>query len=272
MNIEEIMMKQNYLHPSRYISGRIVEYDIKSANISTLRMQNIISEEDYIRLSNMPKINREIEIGLMIKNDKEIYNYIQKGIKSAKLALAKANSIDIESICRIANDAVYINSVSNLQRTKFGDYIEFKQKSEFNIMLTLLNVIIFCKFMDDGNIDVDIKGIGDNMDLHQNYMVNAIVSTIVILERSGIEEAINYISTLCEQYVMLRLPIEYYRTFDSNSVYLTKYNNNYYNLNTGFGIKECNINNLQELDINYNYSILRELWSILLEIYNIRRH
>ena len=169
MNIEEIMMKQNYLHPSRYISGRIVEYDIKSANISTLRMQNIISEEDYIRLSNMPKINREIEIGLMIKNDKEIYNYIQKGIKSAKLALAKANSIDIESICRIANDAVYINSVSNLQRTKFGDYIEFKQKSEFNIMLTLLNVIIFCKFMDDGNIDVDIKGIGDNMALHQNY-------------------------------------------------------------------------------------------------------
>ena len=272
MNIEEIMMKQNYLHPSRYISGRIVEYDIKSANISTLRMQNIISEEDYIRLSNMPKINREIEIGLMIKNDKEIYNYIQKGIKSAKLALAKANNIDIESICRIANDAVYINSVSNLQRTKFGDYIEFKQKSEFNIMLTLLNVIIFCKFMDDGNIDVDIKGIGDNMDLHQNYMVNAIVSTIVILERSGIEEAINYISTLCEQYVMLRLPIEYYRTFDSNSVYLTKYNNNYYSLNTGFGIKECNINNLQELDINYNYSILRELWSILLEIYNIRRH
>ena len=147
MNIEEIMMKQNYLHPSRYISGRIVEYDIKSANISTLRMQNIISEEDYIRLSNMPKINREIEIGLMIKNDKEVYNYIQKGIKSAKLALAKANSIDIESICRIANDAVYINSVSNLQRTKFGDYIEFKQKSEFNIMLTSADGIKHNKFV-----------------------------------------------------------------------------------------------------------------------------
>lgn len=272
MDINEIMVKQNYLHPSRYISGRIVEYDIKSANISTLRMQNIISEEDYIRLSNMPKMNREIEIGLMIKNDKEIYNYIQKGIKSAKLALAKANNIEVDSICRIANDAVYINSVSNLQRTKFGQYIEFKQKSEFNIMVTILNVIIFCKFMNNGDIDIDVKGIGDNVSLHQEYMINAIASTIVILERSGVIEAINCLSRLCEQYVSLQLPVGYYRTFNSDSVYVTRYNNTYYLYDTGFGIKDCTQNDVQSLDINYNYSILRELWSILIDIYNIRRY
>ena len=36
-----------YLTPSRYVSGRIVEYDIKSANISVLREYNIITQEDY---------------------------------------------------------------------------------------------------------------------------------------------------------------------------------------------------------------------------------
>ena len=33
-----------------------------------------------------------------------------------------------------------------------------------------------------------------------------------------------------------------------------------------------NENDKYSLDINYNYSILRELWSILLEIYQMRIH
>lgn len=268
-DINDIIEKQNYLTPSRYLSGRIVEYDIKSANISVLRDQDIITEEDYQYLKNLPKINREIEIGLREKAEPSLYTDIQKGIKDAKRCLANFNQLEDDQIVRIANDAVYINSNIDLEYTRFGEYVEFKQKSEFDVYCNLCGILIFCRFLDDGNIDVDIKGIGNNMILHQDYMVYTIVSTIALLERSGVEDAISYLSEICEQYVNRMLPVGYYREFNSNSIFRMPYNSE-------FGFGDFGITNINEadkhiLDINYNYTILRELWSILVEIYSIRK-
>lgn len=263
---EVIAQKQNYLTPARYISGRIVEYDIKSANISTLAQRKVISIEEYNRLSNLPKIQREVEVGIMEKNNPELYTEIQKGIISAKVALVRANNIHPDSILRIANDAVYINTAVDLQYTKFGDYILFIQKSISNVMLILDKLIFFVSFLPDGNISIDIKGLGDkNIDKHQ-CMINAIVSTITILERSGIKEAINYLSHICEQYITLQLPVEYYREINSESSYRIK---QFSMVPGNFAVDYIEDYNKYSLDINYNYSILRELWSIMMEIYNI---
>ena len=265
--LRNIISKQNYLTPSRYISGRIVEYDIKSANISVLRNNDIISQDDYEYLASLPKILREKEIGLREKADSTIYTKIQKGINEAKENLVSFNRVKPEQIVRIANDAVYINSNIDLDYLKFGDYIEFKPKSEYNVYCKLNKIIIFCKFNTDGNIHIDIKGIGDNMILHQNYMIYTIVSTITLLERSGVLDAIDYIVDICESYLKRELPVGYYREFNSESLYKTNYL---------VGMNPYGLTDIQEwqkfdIDINYNYTILRELWSILFEIYNLRK-
>lgn len=273
-----ILSNQNYLTPSRYISGRIVEYDIRSANISILRTKNIISEDEYINLYNMPKKQREIEIGLRIKNDSSIYESIKEGIKEARLELGKSNIINPDSIVRIANDAVYINSNIDLKNTKFGNYVEFRKKSAYNIMTQLYNIIIFLTFLPDGNFDIDVKGLGEeNIKLHESYILYTIISTIVIKERSGTIAAINYLTNICEKYIHYNLPVGYYREFNSESSYRLKYTipGNAVNMTKMPGYN-LGINNVSEydkksLDINYNYSILRELWSILIEFYNIGR-
>jgi hypothetical protein len=277
-DIKQIINRSNYLTPSRYISGRIVEYDIKSANISVLRDSNIITQEDYDRLSILPKLEREREIGIREKLDPTLYKSIQEGICEARNKLASFNELNDTSIIRIANDAVYINSNNNLKYLKFGNYIEFRPKSEYNVYCNLKGIIIFCKFEDDGNIHIDIKGLGNSISYHQNYMIYTIMSTITLLERSGVEDSIDYISDICKRYLTLELPIEYYREFNNDSIYRFKHEFALHDdgkvKTFNFGISDFSIldNSYKQcLDINYNYTILRELWSIIFEIYTIRK-
>lgn len=267
--VEEIIQNVNYLSPSRYISGRIIEYDIKSANISTLREASIITQEDYENLMRMPKVNREIEIGLREKEDLSIYTAIAQGIRAAKLKLADSNNIENpDCIVRVANDAVYINSPIDLKYTRVGEYIEFKKKSEIHSMINLNKIIIFLSVLPDGNIDVDVKGIGSNINFHSEYLINIIVSAITMLEYSGVNTALNYMSHICEEYLQRRLPVGCYREFTPESSYRIMTSD--YFLST-IGPMQVSENDKYLLDINYNYNVLRELWSILIDIYNRRK-
>ena len=268
--VENIVSQMNYLTPARFISGRIIEYDLKAANISILRQKEIISQERYEYLKSLPKISREIEIGLMEKADSTIYPMLQEGIIEAKKDLVSFNKIDEDQIIRVANDAVYINSELNLKYVSFGDFIYFKPKSEYNIFCKLNSLIIFCKFLEDGNLNIDIKGLDSTdraLELHKDFMVSIIISTIVLLERSGIQSAIDYLSEVCKKYVRRELSIEYYRELTKDSIYrfpnITSFSE--------FGIQYATNADLPLIDISYNYNILRELWSILLEIYSMRK-
>lgn len=270
----EIVNNMNYLSPNRYVSGRIIEYDLISANINALKHSNFITDDDYKYLKSLPKQQREVEIGLRIKQNPKVYTELQKGIKYAKKQLVISNNIDPESIIRVANDAVYINSPNNLLYTKFGDYLEFIPKSISNIYLNLNKIILLLSYDELGQVHIDIKGINENLScLHENYMITGIVSCIVLLERSGIQEAISYLSELCSHYVKLELSVEWYREFNSFSNYRIKNIFGQYNpLNASLGSDNISEDSKYILDINYNYSVLRELWSILLEIYEIRAH
>lgn len=263
MNVEDIISKREYLTPSRYISGRITEYDMKSANISVMRDTELISQESYLQLAAMPKIAREREVGLMEKADPTLYTSIAQGIKNAKLDLASFNQLVPEQIVRVANDAVYINSLVDLSHTKFGEFIEFRPKNIYNVYVNLNGKLIFCRFDPDGNIHIDTKCIGKNDILHRDYMIYTIMSTITLLERSGVQDAIDYLYEICEAYLNLKLPVGYYREFNIESLFRGKY--------IVAGSQPCFTavyeDNKADLDINYNYTILRELWSILLEFY-----
>ena len=59
----------------------------------------------------------------MIKEDKKIYNIIQKGIKESKVQLFDANDIKSYEVIRIANDAVYVNRINGLKYTEFDIFL-----------------------------------------------------------------------------------------------------------------------------------------------------
>jgi hypothetical protein len=90
------------------------------------------------------------------------------------------------------------------------------------------------------------------------------MSTITLLERSSINDAIGYLSDICEQYLKRELPVGYYREFNSASLYKVSL------YDVSYGLYNASDLDKASIDINYNYTILRELWSILVEIYTLR--
>lgn len=256
--LKQLAEKSSYIHPSRYISGRIVEYDIKSANITMLYKYGKIDLDYYNYLSSLPKFNREKDIGLLIRSDISFFNTIRDGIIEAKKKLFEANNVKISEIVRIANDAVYINKSYNLQYLIFDD-VEFRPKSISSVMLRLDKLIIFV-WENENGLNVDVKGLGENVQLlHAEYLLYSIAYTVYLVEKVSLNDALKYITDLYNDYINLRLPKEYYRELTPQSLYHYKYSDFYL----------TDIKNLEDIDINYNLYLIRELWSILLEKYNI---
>lgn len=256
---QELLAKStSYITPMRYVSGRIVEYDIASANITMLHMYGKIDSYTYNYLKSLPKYNREIEVGLLIKSDISYYNIIRDGIIDAKRVLFNSNNIDPASVVRIANDAVYINSSVDLKYCQFNDVV-FKKKSVSSAMLKLDKLIIFFWYNDDG-LNIDVKGMNEMVQsLHSEYLLSIIAEAIYIMERVSMDDALKFVGDFYKDYINLKLPKEYYRELNPQSLYHFK-NSNFY---------LSSIESVYDLDINYNLYIIRELWSIILERYNI---
>lgn len=247
----------SYITPMKYVSGRILEYDIASANITMLRKYGKIDDNYYNYLRSIPKQNREIEIGLKIRSDNSFYQVIKQGITEAKMDLFQSNNIDPNSIVRIANDAVYINSSRDLAYTKFGD-VEFKLKSINSSMIKLDKLIIFFLFNQEG-INIDVKGINQTSQLlHADFLLSAIAECIYLVERVSTKDALEFVTNLFEDYVKLKLPIQFYRELTPESLYHLKDSNFYLTY----------VDSINNIDINYNLYIIRELFSIILDKYN----
>ena len=264
-----IVSNTEYSNPSRYISGRIIEYDMKAANISCLLENNCITAEYYNYLNSMPKREREIQVGMDRIMHPEFSTIINKTIKAAKIELVKANDINPSSIVRVANDAVYINTPVDLNITKFGNYLEFRPKGVYSVFIKLNRVIIFLNLLENNSVDIDIKGIGKNMELHSNGILSAIATTVMLTERDSIDSGLNYISSIIEEYVNLRLPMDFYREFNAESCYRLLQADKYSKVNI-LGLRYLDESYKDKIDIQYNLSVLREFWSILVELHNIR--
>ena len=246
----------SYLYPFRYLSGNIIEYDIRQANINMLFYKGLIDENKYNYFRNIPKQQREVMIGNMIKNDNTMYKAIASGIAEFKVKLFESNDIQIHEVVRIASDAVYINRSIPLRYTEFDNVI-FVNKNKYQTYVNLNKTILLIKYIGN-QLDVDVKGISeDRLKDHQNYLLSFIVNIICTMERNSIEEAIKETNEFIEEYINRSLPLEYYREFNSESMYRV----------AGGQFLIENIFSLDSIDINYNLIILRELLSILYEQY-----
>lgn len=255
--LDKFISRIDYVTPLRYVSGRIVEYDIRSANITMLYKYGLINDEYYSYLNKLPKYNREVDVGLLIMRSSNFYNTIASGIVEAKKKLFYSNKINPDTVVRIANDAVYINSFLDLTYTKFDD-VEFKVKSITSVMMRLKDLIIFYWYNENG-MNIDIIGMKNSQYLHLNYMISFIAQVIYYLERVSAKEAVSFVCQFYDDYINLKLEKEFYRELNPASMY--KYKNSLFYM--------TNIENINEIDIGYNLYLIREIYSIVLEKYNL---
>lgn len=257
----------NYHADIDYFSGYIVEYDLRKANISALLTRGIINQNTYNYLLNADKQYREVYIGNMIKQDKNIYKEIQAGIIDAKRQFIAINDIKDEEILEIRNDAIYLLTDRPIQQ-QVSDYYFFAKKSFFTFYFKFyFNKDFFYRFDSNSEKDIiEIKGINDEkLALHQDYFLKFIADTIYGIERSSTEEVLNRCNEFYTAYVNRQLDIGFYREFNAESCYRISMKDK------SFLLAAAGENNKPYIDINYNLRILRDLMKVVDSIYFSRR-
>lgn len=132
----------------RVVTNPIREYDMRSANISVLAEEGMISEEMFLDLLEAPKNIRNKLIGLAIRYDNENKDKVESTeITSEGLAkdirelvskyvkeFIKVNKIKQKNVVEIAHDAIFITGQAP-KVFKFGEHILFRMKHKYSFML-----------------------------------------------------------------------------------------------------------------------------------------
>lgn len=260
MNINEVANMVNYNSPYSIIYNSFIrEYDISKANINVLYESKVIDKGTYDTLYNSDKFIREKTIGLMIRKDPNIYKIIQTGIKNAKYKLILENNIDLEDIVSIKNDAVFVKD-NKLEKTKFG-LIDFKLKNVYTLFIKINKYEFYYYYNTFNNEELlDVKGISDDkIKIHNNYFIDFLKALFNTLQLDGIISAVNMIQGFSNAYINRQLPIEYYRKFNSESDFDLIYQKNIWST--------ISANDINIIDIRYNYEIIRDIYGILMSIY-----
>ena len=235
----------------------IFEYDLSKANINALLEHGKINQETYNRLYNAPRMERQVYVGNMIRDDSNIYNIIQSSIIKAKQNLFESNGIKDEEILCIKNDAVFMIS-RKLTNTKFNHMI-FNLKNTYTAFYHIngLEFYYYKNKISEEEI-LDIKGINDEkLYLHRNGMLDFVAEIFSLLDEGNLLDARQILVSFYEDYLHLKLPVEYYRSLDN-------YSN--YRLRAGMYTYSINVITEKELpfiDIEPNRRFLQELFKII---------
>ena len=263
------MYEQNrYIAPYNYLINRdIREYDISKANISILRDFNIIDEEKYLYLFNLPKKEREIKIGLMIRNDYNIQNILNNGFKESRRIFFENNNINDMNVLYIDKDSITTID-QTIKNNKVSDHIIFLNKNRYTSFYRLKN-IDFLYYNDERNESFRFKNVNEKFILenHKKYMIDFLLS-LAYTAQHNILDAISMLTSFYDQYTKYKLDIGFYREFDQNSNYKIISNSNTYQ----WFSNSINQNMLfdKNLDISFNAVILRELYKDLMNEYFIK--
>ena len=254
----------NYLAPiDSLISSYIREYDISKANINILLKYGAITDDQYRYYFNLDRLDRQIQVGLLLKNNPRFVPILKDGIIEAKRNLFEANDIQEYEVLSIKNDAVFlINKIPAI--TKF-DNIEFSCKNVYTSFYKLLNKEYYYLFDMPNQIEkIDIKGINEQkLILHQEYFLEFLLTLFSSAQTEPIEDTIGLLKTFYNNYINRRLDIGYYRRFDGESCFdfneISKY--------CTFKAKYIPQQYIDQIDISYNLDILTQLIKIYSGIY-----
>ena len=267
--VSKLYEKVNYLaNVNNIINNYITEYDIAKANINVLYREKAISKDQYDYYYNLPKLQREIEIGLLQREIPRMSKILKDGIIKAKKEFFEANNIQDHQVLAIKNDAVYIIGINKALFTVF-DNIEFKSKNIYTSYYHIDKTEMYYFNNMISNVEkIDVKGISDNaLEYHRNYFLEFLLTVFDMAQKEPVVEVLEFINAFYTNYMTLSLDIEYYREFNNESLFLLKSDSEY----SVFKARCIDKSKKQFIDISYNAYFIRKLYQIFSSIHFAKR-
>lgn len=260
-----LLNKVNYLNTNIspfFISSFIREYDMRQSNISVLRYKGIITNEEFEYYSNLPKLERQIKIGLLQKEKPEIAKVITNTMTELRNTFITQNNLNITNVISIKNDAFFIMPPFPVN-TIVADNIEFRVKNIYTSYYLFNKDIpgpkVECYYYLNRIVEeevLDVKGISDeSLSLHENHFIDLLKTVFYSAETESREETINLLTTIYESYITRKMDIEYYREFNADSKYRLCVGGMYFTADV------MNGKDIEYVDITVNLNILRQLLS-----------
>lgn len=250
----------NYLNKYKYleVNSEIIEYDIKSANVSLCKEYNLLDEKTISKIEDMNKKQRVIKIGLIGRKNKDFMKSLEKHFTETTNKFIELNELNIEDdVISIKKDAVFVLN-KNIKYDTIGNHIHFVKKNTYHAYLYLKPFEFY--FKKDNSIDV--KGLSNNSYLHKDGLLDILTQLIDLCENTScnVKEINNFMKEFVILYKEKKLPLNAYREFNQNSQFKSKiYDENVYldNIN-----EEMLING--DIDISYNYiNIILPLYRLI---------
>ena len=133
MNLYE---KDSYKTPVKCIfNHRIVEYDMKSANTSIAREFKLLPEDEIVRLENLPKKEREIAHGCVIRDTPGYGEKHKLGFVACRAMFFMQNEILDEEVVAIKRDAIFV--MRYVDHEKVTPNINFRLKNVYSSYINL---------------------------------------------------------------------------------------------------------------------------------------
>lgn len=198
-----------------YIIGkRIIEYDIKSANVNLCRYYKLLPEEELDKIELMSKTDRVIYVGKLMRSNKDFSKNLSKAFKNMRKEFFIANGIVDSDILSIKKDAIFIVG-KRCRNTNFKN-VTFVEKNVYSSFHRLNNM----EFYYSGKNDIlDVKGIDDNSLYQYTKFINILKRLFRLLETNNREEFVKFVKRFTEDYKNRRLAYEYYKEFKPNGCY-----------------------------------------------------
>lgn len=207
------------------ISTVISEYDIASAHTSA--MYFIYGENTYKQLMSMPKLNRNIEIGKMIGNDKSgnLIKEIQGLILKWFNLFCKENSIHEQNFISSTRDSIMIVNKKPTKTVFENGIVKFRNKDgEYTSYIRIKDKenFVYEVLFDRISGRIHIKGINESGVSSNPYFIKLLKKTIAIIEQNKeftYQTMLKKLSSIRNDYLNPR-KIDMYRSIKDKGKYI----------------------------------------------------
>lgn len=231
------MQKTNRDYPFIH-NNEIIEWDIKSANTSLMSYYNLQPEDLIQTLASMPKAQREISVGKLMRKDKEFTKALEESFNKIVDEFISMNNLTWDNIVSVKRDAVFVKNHA-IKYTTFGA-VNFIPKNCYKHVLLLPRYEIYIS-----DSKTDVKGIPDEkLALHLNGILDFVNTSLNIAD--NFITLHKYFKEYVNTYKKKELEFDHYREFNPDSLY--RIGGEYPML-----AEEMIEDDIEWLDISYNY-------------------
>ena len=227
MLADKLVEKDIFLESISYIKNtRITEYDLKSAGFNIIREYKLVNEETKKILESLPKQERTIEIGKLMKQNPQLNIELTKKFADVRKLFVIENNIQEEDVLSVKKDAIFIIN-RTLSKLKFGKYLEFQPKNIYTSYLYINGMEFYyssyTKQLDIKNFKRDfnaeslvLKGGEDTIiELDDHLLIKDLKHLIALSEKISQKELFNSLKRYRKKYLNRELPLETYREVKS---------------------------------------------------------